>query len=245
MGDSLAILGRRNATGEWKAIALSGDQVVALIFERREKTPRRQNWTGHNKDEVATLRDELQDEPELVKDGRVLELAVARAFRDGRWKWLRQVQEEAQRRFLGPRLREPLVSPPWLTALPEVTATKVEPENGDFLIMASDGLWDLLTSEQAVDLVSRWIKTHDVRKMSSAPDRAQSPNATPVLEISSRRNPNPNAAYTNIRAANEKQFVVLDDNVATHLVRNSSGGGNEDMRCGLLTVNPPYSRNVR
>ena len=180
-----------------------------------------------------------------MKDRRLLGLAVTRAFGDGRWKWSRQVQEEAQKRFFGPRLRENLVSPPYLTALPEVTTTKIEPENGDFLIMASDGLWDLLTSEQAVDLVSRWIKTHDIRKMPSAPARAQAPNATPMLEISSRRNPNPNAAYTNIRAANEKQFVVLDDNAATHLIRNALGGGDEDKLCGLLTVNPPYSRNVR
>ena len=180
-----------------------------------------------------------------MKDGRVLGLAVTRAFGDGRWKWSRQVQEEAQRRFFGPRPREPLISPPYLTALPEVTTTKIEPENRDFLIMASDGLWDLLTSEQAVELVGQWIKTHDVTKKPSAPDRAQAPNSTHMLKISYRRNPNPDAAYTDIRAADEKQFVMLDDNAATHLARNALGGGNEDMLCGMLTVNPPYSRNLR
>ena len=180
-----------------------------------------------------------------MKDGRVLGLAVSRAFGDGRWKWSRQVQEEAQRRFFGPRIREPLISPPYLTALPEVTTTKIEPENGDFLIMASDGLWDHLTNEQAVELVSRWLKTHDVTKKTSAPELAQAPNAIPILEVSNRRNPNPNMAYTDIQAADEKQFVVMDDNAATHLTRNALGGGNEDMLCGLLTVNPPYSRNVR
>ncbi|CAD6572113.1 MAG: hypothetical protein ASARMPREDX12_004951 [Alectoria sarmentosa] len=81
--DSRAVLGRRNAAGKWEARALSRDQ------------------TGYNKDEVARLQKEHPDEPELVKGGRVLGLAVSRAFGDGRWKWSRQVQEEAQRRFCG------------------------------------------------------------------------------------------------------------------------------------------------
>lgn len=155
------------------------------------------------------------------------------------------MQEEAQRRFFGPELREHLISPPYLTALPVVTTTKIEPENGNFLIMASDGLWDHLTSEQAVELVNRWLNTHDVTKEIPAPDLAQAPNAIPVREILDRRNPNPNVAYTDIKAADEKQFVVVDDNAATHLTRNALGGGNEDMLCGLLSVSSPYSRNVR
>ena len=155
------------------------------------------------------------------------------------------MQEEAQRRFFGPPLREPLISPPYLTALPVVTTMKIEPENGDFLIMASDGLWDHLTSEQAVKLVSRWLKTHDVTKKTPTSDLAQAPSAIPVHEILSRRNPNTNVAYTDIQATDEKHFVVIDDNAATHLTRNALGGGNEEMLCGLLTVSPPYSRNVR
>ena len=155
------------------------------------------------------------------------------------------MHEEAQRRFFGPQLREPLISPPYLTALPVVTTMKIEPENGDFLIMASDGLWDRLSSEQAVDLVSRWLKTHDVTKKTPNSDSAQTPNAIRVHETLNRRNPNPDMAYTDIQAADEKHFVVVDDNAATHLTRNALGGGNQDMLCGLLTVSPPYSRNVR
>lgn len=155
------------------------------------------------------------------------------------------MQEEAQRRFFGPGLREHLISPPYLTASPTVTTTKIEPENGDFLIMASDGLWDHLTNEQAVDLVSRWLKTHDVTEQILAPALNQASNAIPVDKNLDRRNPNSNMAYTGIQAADEKHFVVVDDNAATHLTRNALGGGNEDMLCGLLTVSPPYSRNVR
>lgn len=35
-GDSRAVLGRRNAAGEWEAIALSNDQVGGLIFQDGE-----------------------------------------------------------------------------------------------------------------------------------------------------------------------------------------------------------------
>ena len=155
------------------------------------------------------------------------------------------MQEEAQRRFFGPALRDHLISPPYLTALPTVTTTKIEPQEGDFLIMASDGLWDHLTSEQAVDLVGRWLKTHDVTQQIPTPALNQASNAIPVDESLYRRKANSNMAYTDIQAANEKHFVVVDDNAATHLTRNALGGGNKDMLYGLLTVSPPYSRNVR
>ena len=61
-GDSRAILGRRNAAGEWEVIPLSVDQ------------------TGSNAGEVARLQSEHPDEPSMVKGGRVLGLMVSRAF---------------------------------------------------------------------------------------------------------------------------------------------------------------------
>lgn len=185
--------------------------------------------TGHNEDEVARLHKEHPDEYELEKDATVLGLAVTRAFGDGRWKWSRQVKEEVQRTFFGPRLTEPLISPPYLIALPTVTTTKIEPENGDFLIMASGGLWDHLTIEQAVELVSLWLKTRDVAKQIPAPALTEASNAIPMDESSNRRNPESNMAYTGIQAAYEKHFVVTDDNAATYLTRNALGEGNEDM----------------
>jgi len=73
-GDSRAVLGRRNAAGEWQAHALSVDQ------------------TGYNEDEVSRIRREHPGEPDVIKDGRLLGLAVTRAFGDGIWK-VRMVPE--------------------------------------------------------------------------------------------------------------------------------------------------------
>ena len=79
VGDSRAVLGRKNGAGEWEAIPLSEDQ------------------TGWNPNEVARLEAEHPNEPEMIKNGRLLELAVTRAFGDSRWKWPREVTEQAEK----------------------------------------------------------------------------------------------------------------------------------------------------
>lgn len=71
--------------------------------------------------------------------------------------------------------------------------------------MASNGLWDHLTNEQAVELVSRWLKTHDVTKKTVTPDLDQAPNAISVHVALNRRNPISNImAYMDLQAADEK-----------------------------------------
>ena len=227
VGDSRAILGRRNASGGWEVTALSADQ------------------TGNNPDEIARLQREHPDEPGMLKAGRVLGMAVSRAFGDSRWKWARDLQQQANRRFFGPRIIEPLLTPPYLTAEPVITTTKIEPDKGDFVIMASDGLWDRLTSEQAVDLIGRWLEKFDPSKEISPPNLADPPTQWPNKDFPSRQNPRPARAYAESEAAVEKDFIVVDENAATHLARNALGGGDEDKFCGLLTPPAPYSRNVR
>ncbi|KAL6715677.1 [Pyruvate dehydrogenase [acetyl-transferring]]-phosphatase 1, mitochondrial [Lecanora helva] len=228
VGDSRAVLGRRNASGGWDAFPLSVDQ------------------TGYNKDEVSRLEKEHPDEPNMIKAGRLLGLAVTRAFGDSRWKWDCEVQEKAHSRFFGPKIRDYTLTPPYLTAEPVITTTKIEPDKGDFVIQASDGLWDNLTSQQAVDLVGKWLDKNDPSKDIPAPDLAASP-ATPSANesISVRQNPDASKSYSETSPVDAKHFVVVDDNAATHLVRNSLGGGDEDRLCGMLTPTPPFARNVR
>ena len=67
VGDSRAVLGRRKMEGGWETIPLSVDQ------------------TGQNEQEVARLQAEHPGEADMVKKGRVLGLAVTRAFGDLRW----------------------------------------------------------------------------------------------------------------------------------------------------------------
>jgi pyruvate dehydrogenase phosphatase len=49
-------------------------------------------------------------------------------------------------------------TPPYMTAEPVVTETDVNTgPRGDFLVMASDGVWDHISSEDAVECIARWI----------------------------------------------------------------------------------------
>lgn len=162
-----------------------------------------------------------------------------------RWKWTRELQEQAYKRFYAPKIIEPLLTPPYLTAEPIITTTRIEPEKGDFVIMASDGLWDYLTSEQAVGLVGRWLENHDASKIAPPQNLAISPPHIGERKNSARQHPNPTMAYSSVPPADEKNFVVLDENAATHLARNALGGGNDERLCGMLTPQPPSSRNVR
>jgi serine/threonine protein phosphatase PrpC len=56
-----------------------------------------------------------------------------------------------------------------LTAEPEVTAVMLH-EDDEFLILACDGLWDVMTSQQAVNFVRRFlaVRSRDVQAASSA-----------------------------------------------------------------------------
>lgn len=44
-------------------------------------------------------------------------------------------------------------SPPYITAAPETTSLKLRDPNDQFLILGSDGVWDFLSNEQAVECV--------------------------------------------------------------------------------------------
>jgi len=144
-GDSRAVLGRRSTknSSKWMALPLSVDQ------------------TGDNEDEVARLRQEHPGEPGVVRHGRILGgLQPTRAFGDATYKWSKDVQARIKRDFFGRTSNAELRTPPYVTAEPVVTTTKVQPENGDFVVMATDGLWEMLTNEEVVGLVGQWLEKH-------------------------------------------------------------------------------------
>ncbi|KAL9610506.1 MAG: hypothetical protein Q9167_004791 [Letrouitia subvulpina] len=230
VGDSRAVLGRRNAAGDWEAIPLSVDQ------------------TGSNQDEAARIKAEHPNEPNVVKNGQVLGMAVSRAFGNIRWKVSREIQQAAQHRFFGPPILSDCLTPPYLTAEPVITTTKIEPEKGDFLIMASDGLWDNLTSEQAVELVGRWLKQNDVDHIPLRIDADPYLNESAVSKFNSgpqADSPGTHMAYTGMPFADEEHFVVVDNNAAAHLMRNALGGDREDILRAMFTTHEPYGGYVK
>lgn len=236
-GDSRAVLGRRGSSGKWTATALSVDQ------------------TGGTPSEDARLRAEHPGEPYVTANGRILGgLEPSRAFGDAVYKWSAETQDKMKRQFFGRSPSKYLKTPPYVTAEPVVTRTKIEPANGDFVVMATDGLWEMLTNEEVVGLVGQWLETQ-------ASTSAKTPtNGWLQSWFSSQKHSLPIEHHDQGDASGqrapvrqqqwgipsgEQRFVVEDKNAATHLVRNALGGKDKDMLSALLTLPAPYSRRYR
>lgn len=232
VGDSRAVLGRWDAAeGKYKAIPLSVDQ------------------TGFNEAEVARIKAEHPGEDDILdpKTGRLLGLAVTRAFGDHRWKWADDLVKEAQYAFHGPPPRPNSRTPPYLTAEPEiqeidiVSADDDDPHGprSDFLIMASDGLWDRMSSADAVECVSRWQDA--VRRGNG---RVANDPQFPDVEAGLYRYPHFEPGVT-CDPANEKEldwvvspeyFSIEDENAAVCLLRQALGGSRKHLFASLLTM---------
>ncbi|KAH6668596.1 pyruvate dehydrogenase [Plectosphaerella plurivora] len=221
-GDSRAVLGRKSPSGVWEATPLSVDQ------------------NGSNVDEIARIDADHPGEEGIAKGGRILGLAVSRAFGDGRWKWSLELQQDLKQRFQGVRPltgRYNVLTPPYLTAEPVVTVTSIEQGVPSFLVMASDGLWDFVSSQQAVDLTGKWLET-------PAPRTKKSGDSSPTPADAKAMNFGQLGDDVSERFVGERT-TVEDDNAAVHLVRNALGGNNQQLLAGRLAVEAPFSRNIR
>lgn len=234
-GDSRAVLGRKGASGKWTATPLSEDQ------------------TGGTPSEIARLRAEHPGEEYVTRNGRILgQLEPSRAFGDAMYKWSRDTANYVKQNFFGRSPPTLLKTPPYVTAEPIVTTTKIEPRNGDFVVLATDGLWECLTNEEVVGLVGTWLETQERGtgsglfswfSKSSLP--VENKAARPVDKASSEGQRPPLRQEQWQLQGGEERFVVEDKNAATHLVRNALGGKNRDMVSALLSLPAPYSRRYR
>ena len=137
-GDCTAVVGSLSETDTWVAKKLTNE---------------------HNSDNNKEVKRILANHPEtehhhIIKGDRLLGmLAPLRAFGDFKFKWPRSTIEET----LGGVLGEHAVpanykTPPYLTAVPEVTYHRLTPRD-KFLILGSDGLWDMMTPMQVLFLM--------------------------------------------------------------------------------------------
>ncbi|KAJ4378322.1 [Pyruvate dehydrogenase [acetyl-transferring]]-phosphatase 1, mitochondrial [Didymella sp. IMI 355093] len=237
-GDSRAVLGRRGANGKWTATPLSEDQ------------------TGGTTSEAERLRKEHPGEPNVVRNGRILGgLEPSRAFGDASYKWSLETNAELKKSYFARSPSSLLKTPPYVTAEPIVTTTKVEPEKGDFVVMATDGLWEMLTNEEVVGLVGQWLDTQgsvnggNPQTQSWLKSWWSSEKQLPIDQKGNgagagQRAPIRQQQWGTKTNLNER-FVVEDKNVATHLVRNALGGKDQDQLSALLTLPSPFSRRYR
>ncbi|OAA72970.1 Protein phosphatase 2C [Akanthomyces lecanii RCEF 1005] len=216
-GDSRAVIGTWSASKKaYSAEVLSKDQ------------------TGFNEDEVKRLDEAHPGEKNEIldpKSGRLMGLAVTRAFGDHRWKYPQELVKLIEHRFAGFGPRKPNVTPPYLTASPEVTTRQIQGE--DFVILASDGLWDVISNDDAVACVSQWLKEKK---------RAAGGKQNVTAKANWSYDEDGWASYK----ATPEYFAIEDmDNAAVCLLKNALGGTRRSIVQGLATTTTPLNRNVR
>ncbi|KAK0461989.1 phosphatase 2C-like domain-containing protein [Desarmillaria tabescens] len=234
-GDSRAVAGVWEPTpdgkGHWRVDVLSEDQTG------RNPNELKRMQAEHPKDEADTV----------IRNGRVLGgLEPTRAFGDARYKWTREVHDALNHAFMvGNDLSlrsqpQTLKTPSYVTARPEVTHRKLSfdkssPEAIRFLVLATDGLWDELTSEEVVSLVGGHLAgIRGVIPKSELPSLVPTSIKTSGVEGKDNR-----------RKRNSGSWAFRDENVGTHLIRNALGGGDEESLRQLVSIPAPYSRRHR
>jgi pyruvate dehydrogenase phosphatase len=209
-GDSRAVLGRRSkdASGRERFT------VHVISSEQRGKS---------NAEEMGI--NAVSSGDMIVENGRTLGREIFRTFGDAKFKWNFETQEALRTGHLGGSIPPNVNDLPRLTAEPEITTTDVEP--GDFVIMASDGLWKSLTDEEVVGLVGMWMnQQHKGRE--SGVTRDELP-----VEIKDDKT----VMYRHWVA--KKRFLNVDENVAVHLARNALGGADRVLLSALMVMPPP------
>ena len=110
--------------------------------------------TDHNTDNQAEIKRILEEHPgeqkrNIFRGDRLLGmLAPLRAFGDFRFKWDANVIKETIGGLLGHvAVPDEYKTPPYLTVEPDVIAQKLSPKD-KFLVIGSDGLWDMMTPMQ-------------------------------------------------------------------------------------------------
>jgi pyruvate dehydrogenase phosphatase len=235
-GDSRAVLGRWDpVSSKYVCIPLSADQ------------------NGFNALEVARITSEHPDEDDIIdpKSGRLLDIAVTRAFGDHRWKWDNDFIKQLQIKFWGSAPRPGSRTPPYMTAEPVVTETEIVcvdaldkgNAKSDFMIMASDGLWDRISSEHAVECVQRWIEARARGNgvVANDPQRVE-----PVFPSNFTLDPGVTFDVEQKEEldwkATPEYFAIEDENAAICLAKNAMGGTRKGLLIGILSVASPQCR---
>ncbi|WWD22768.1 hypothetical protein CI109_107261 [Kwoniella shandongensis] len=233
LGDCRAVAGWQGADGRWRCDVLTEDMM------------------GENPKEIARVLSEhpASERDTAIKNGRVQGgLQPTRAFGDAVYKWTikenKAIAEAFEVEGVKPRSQRPWnFTPPYVSSTPDVAYRKFKTDNGEklkFLILATDGLWDNITSEEATLLVASYLAhpTHiEIAKTSL-------PNLFPLVPPppkSERLYP----AQDLPQPAGETWVYEGDKNAATHLIRNCLGGGDKKKIGELLSMHGEVPRYYR
>lgn len=148
LGDSRAVLGKAvKATGEVLAIQLSAEHNVSIESVRQEM------HAMHPEDsKIVVLKHNVWRVKGLIQ--------VSRSIGDVYLKKAEYNREPLYAKF---RLREPFKKP-ILSSDPTISVHELQPHD-QFVIFASDGLWEHLTNQEAVDIVQNSPHNGSARRL--------------------------------------------------------------------------------
>lgn len=151
LGDSRAVLGRVvRATGEVLAIQLSPEHNVAIESVRQEMQ------SLHPDDpKIVVLKHNVWRVKGLIQ--------ISRSIGD---VYLKKAEFNKEPLYAKFRLRETFKSP-ILSSDPSISVHELQ-EHDQFLIFASDGLWEHLSNQDAVDIVQNHPHSGSARKLIKA-----------------------------------------------------------------------------
>ncbi|KAF5272767.1 hypothetical protein FQA39_LY07794 [Lamprigera yunnana] len=205
VGDCNAVLGVLTDSNSWVANKLT---------------------TEHNSYNYAEVRRIVNEHPHnesttIIKMERLLgQLAPLRAFGDFRYKWSNEVLcNVAVKRFGETVIPPNYHTPPYLTAKPDVIYQRLTPSD-KFLILASDGLWDIISPLQVV----RYVGEHMSGKVTLSPLKLPRKNMK-LIEINELL----------LQRKEGLKMKPKDRNAATHLLRNALGGSEYGVDHGKLS----------
>lgn len=136
-----------------------------------------------------------------------------------------------------------LKTPPYVTATPVVTHRKFSFDSSDtpkrlgprFVVLATDGLWDKLSSEEVVALVGGHLKG-----LRGAVPKAQLQTLIPTSSGSQTVE-----GKDKIRRNAEGSWFFGDENLSVHLIQNAFGGGDVFALRKLMSIPSPFARRYR
>ncbi|XP_067396195.1 pyruvate dehydrogenase [acetyl-transferring]-phosphatase 2, mitochondrial isoform X2 [Emydura macquarii macquarii] len=197
-GDCRAILGVQEEDGTWSTLPLTRDHSC------------------FNEAEIRRLKGEhpKSEEETVIMSNRLLGILMpSRAFGDVRFKWSKELQRNVLEngcdveslniyQYAPPNY----YTPPYLTAEPEVSYHKLRRQD-KFLVIASDGLWDMLNNEEVVKLVAEHLAQANVQKPRVTFEKPASLGYMQSLLLQRKA----------------RGIVSYDQNIATHLIRHAVG----------------------
>ncbi|KAH0880630.1 hypothetical protein HID58_068024, partial [Brassica napus] len=137
LGDSRAVLATYSGNKKLQAVQLTEDHTV------------------DNEIEEARLLSEHLDDPKIVIGGKIKgKLKVTRALGVGYLK-----KEKLNDALMGILRVRNLLSPPYVSVEPSMRVHKIT-ESDHFVIVASDGLFDFFSNEEAIELVHGFIASN-------------------------------------------------------------------------------------